>query len=109
MAVEITKENFDQEVLQASLPVLLDFWGPRCGNCLALMPTVDALEEQYGQSLKVAKLDASQNRRLCMNLQVMKLPTFLIFRNGQEVERILGEMTPAQLRKKVEAFLENEQ
>ena len=109
MAVDITKENFEDEVLKASTPLLLDFWLPRCVNCLALMPAVYTLEEKYGLQLKVAKLDASQNRRLCMSLQVMKLPTFLIFQDGQEVERMIGEMTPAQLKKKVETFLGKDQ
>ena len=105
MAVDVNKENYDNEVLESTMPVMVDFWGPRCTNCLALMPTVDELEEKYQGKLKITKLDASQNRRLCMNLKVMGLPTFLFYQAGQEVERIVGEMTPDQLREKIDNFM----
>lgn len=105
MAVDVSKENYDQEMLGSSIPVLADFWGPRCTKCFALMPTLDQLEEKYKGKLKVVKLDASQNRRLCMNLKVMSLPTFLLFRNGEEVGRIRGEITAEQLTEKIDAFM----
>lgn len=88
---EITKENFPAEVLQSSLPVLIDFWGPQCGPCLLLMPAVEQIEEEYKSKLKVVKLEAPKNRRLCIELKVMSLPTYLIFVDGKEVKRISGE------------------
>lgn len=103
--MDVNKENYESEVNQAAIPVLVDFWGPRCAGCLALMPVVDMLAEKYQGRLKVVKVDASQNRRLCMNLRVMGLPTFLLVENGRDVERIVGDTTSEELVRKVEAFL----
>jgi len=105
MTIDVNKENYDKEVLESSIPVLVDFWGPKCTNCFALLPTVEQLEKEYKDKLKVTKLDASQNRRLCMNLKVMKLPTILLVHNGEEVDRIKGEITPEQLTEKVNTFM----
>ena len=91
--IEINSDSFEQEVLRSSQPVLVDFWGPQCGPCLALMPKVEALTEQYGEKVKITKVEAPKNRRLCLNLKVMSLPTFLFFKDGKEVERLTGEIT----------------
>jgi len=91
--IEINSDSFEQEVLRSSQPVLVDFWGPRCGPCLALMPKVEALTERYGNKVKITKVEAPKNRRLCLNLKVMSLPTFLFFKDGKEVERLTGEIT----------------
>lgn len=90
---EVTTETFDQEVRDWSGPVLVDFWGPACRPCLGLMPVVEEVAQRYDGRLKVVKVNAAQNRRLCMNLRVMSLPTFLVFKDGQEVERLTGEVT----------------
>lgn len=91
--IEINSDSFEQEVLRCSQPVLLDFWGPRCGPCLALMPKVEALNERYGEKVKLAKIEAPRNRRLCLTLKVLSLPTFLFFKNGKEVGRLSGDVT----------------
>lgn len=91
MAVDVTKETFGREVEASPGLVLVDFWGPACVPCLALMPFVDELAEKYGGQLKVVKVDASKNRRLCIDLRVMGLPTFLMYRGGQEVGRLAGK------------------
>jgi len=90
MALEVNSDNFDQEVIQSDKLVLVDFWGPRCEPCLALMPQVEALEERYGGKIKITKLDASKNRRLCLTMKVLGLPTYLFFKDGKEVERLTG-------------------
>ena len=91
--IEISSDSFEQEVLRSSQPVLVDFWGPQCGPCLALMPKVEALTERYGGKVKITKIEAPKNRRLCLNLKVMSLPTFLFFKDGKEVERLTGDIT----------------
>jgi len=91
--IEINNDSFDQEVLQSSQPVLVDFWGPQCTPCLALMPKVQALAERYGDKVKITKVEAPKNRRLCLTLKVLSLPTFLFFRNGKEVHRLSGNIT----------------
>lgn len=101
MIGEVTRDNFDQEVVTSRLPVLVDFWGPRCTNCLALMPDVEAMASEYAGVLKVVKVDASQNRRLCLNLRVLSLPTYLLYKDGKEVQRLVGEVT----REKLKAFV----
>ena len=76
--------------MKAKQLVLVDFWGPQCVPCLSLMPQVKKIEKKYDSKLKIAKIDASKNRRLCLNLRVSGLPTFLIFKDGQEVKRLSG-------------------
>ncbi|MFS0644058.1 thioredoxin family protein [Siminovitchia sp. 179-K 8D1 HS] len=88
--IEVNKENFEAEVLQADLPVIVDFWGPSCQPCLELMPDVEALSQAYDGKVKIVKLNSAQNRRLCINHRVMGLPAFLVFKNGEEVKRISG-------------------
>ena len=90
MAVELNVDIFDKEVAQSEIPVLVDFWGPQCAPCLALMPKVEGLAEKYGEKLKITKVDASKNRRLCLNLKVFGLPTFLFYKNGKEMNRLSG-------------------
>ena len=92
MAVELNKENYEAEVLQSELPVVVDFWGPQCQPCLALMPAVEHFEQEYAGKIKVAKLNAAAgNRMLCAKLRVLGLPTFLFYKNGVEVRRLSGE------------------
>jgi thioredoxin 1 len=90
---ELTAENFEQEVVKSPRPVLVDFWGPQCGPCLALMPQVEALCEKFEGRVKIAKVEAPKSRRLCLNLKVMGLPTFLLFKEGKEVDRLTGNVT----------------
>ncbi len=92
MPMEIKTDNFEAEVIRSEKPVLVDFWGPQCRPCLALMPQVDQLEKLYGAQAKFTKVDASQNRRLCLNLKVLSLPTFLFYQGGKEAARLSGDV-----------------
>ena len=97
MAVEVNKENYETEVLQSELPVMVDFWGPQCSPCLALMPAVEHLEHEYAGKIKVTKLNAAAgNRMLCAKLRVLGLPTFLFYKNGVELKRLTGEQLTKQ-------------
>lgn len=91
MAVELNRDNYESETSSAKAPVMVDFWGPQCHPCLALMPVVEALEKDYAGRLKVAKVNAAQNRMLCAKLRVLGLPTFLLYKGGTEVKRLTGE------------------
>jgi thioredoxin 1 len=91
MPIEVNHDNFAREVIQAEKLVVIDFWGPRCVPCLALNPQVESLEKVYGEQVKIAKVDSSKNRRLCLELKVLGLPTFLFFKDGAEVGRLTGE------------------
>ena len=88
---EIDKDTFETEVLASDLPVVVDFWGPQCVPCLALMPSVEAVAKEYDGRIKVAKVEASRNRRLCLSLKVLALPTFLFYKDGKEVGRVSGD------------------
>lgn len=83
--VEATKDDFRDLVADGT--VLVDVWGPSCAPCLALMPHVEVLAEQRA-GLRVVKVEAPKARRLCMELKVMGLPAFLLFRDGEEIARL---------------------
>ncbi len=87
----VDKENFEQEVTQSDLPVVVDLWGPQCQPCLALLPEVEELAKTYEGKVKFVKLNAAENRRLCMSLKVMGLPTFLFFDKGVEKNRLSSD------------------
>lgn len=80
-----TRETFQEHVSEGW--VLVDFWSPRCRPCISLWPHVEALHGSHS-GLRIVKIEAPRARRLCMDLKVMGLPTFLLFRDGQEVGRI---------------------
>jgi len=91
MATELNRDNYEAEVVQADLPVVVDLWGPQCKPCLALMPAVYVLEKEYEGKIKVTKLNAAENRMQCAKLRVLSLPTFLFYKDGEEVERMTGD------------------
>lgn len=88
--LEVDSSTFAAEVLQSDKPVVVDFWGPRCAPCLALMPQVEKLEAACTDMAKFVKIDASKNRRLCLDLRVISLPTYLFYKNGEGVARVSG-------------------
>ena len=88
--IEITKENFEQEVTQSTGPVVLDFWGPQCGPCLALMPEIEKLAAEYEGKVTFCKVNVAGNRRMCIELKVMSVPTFLFFNGGECKDRLAG-------------------
>jgi thioredoxin 1 len=88
--IEVNKANFSTEVLESAKPVIVDFWGQSCQPCLKLLPDVEKLEESYRDKVKIVKLNSTENRRVCIDHNVMGLPSFLVFKNGQEVKRVSG-------------------
>ncbi len=104
--VELTKENFDAEVKESPLPVLVDFWGPKCGPCMALLPGVHEMAKEYEGKVKFCSVDVSGNRRVAIANKVMGLPTFLFWKDGAEVARISGgDVTLEKIKENVEALL----
>ena len=85
---EATKDTFRDMVAQGT--VVVDVWGPQCAPCIALMPAIEALAQSRPE-LTFVKLDSSQARRLCIELRVMGLPAFLLFKDGRELGRIGGQ------------------
>lgn len=95
MDVEVNKDNYHQVVVAPGIPTVVEFWGPRCHRCFALMPVIERIVEEFGEPLRLIKVDASKNRRLCLNLKLLGLPSFLFYRNGREVKRLAGEQVSA--------------
>jgi thioredoxin 1 len=93
MAIEVNSDTFENVVVRSNTPVVVDFWGPQCVPCLALMPKVEALAKKYGEKVKISKVDSSKNRRLCLTLKVLGLPTFLVYKDGKEVDRLSGKQS----------------
>ena len=91
MAIELNRDNYEAEVYKSKEPVMVDFWGPQCRPCLALMPAVERLEKEYAGKIKVAKVNATENRMLCAKLRVIGLPAYLFYKDGVEVKRVAGE------------------
>lgn len=89
--IEVNADNFEAEVKRSDLPVVVDFWGPKCVPCLALMDTVMALGDEFEGKVKFCKVNVAENRRLAMGLKVMGLPSFLFFKGGDVLDRISGE------------------
>ena len=87
----IDKDNYEAEVLQSDKPVIVDFWGPQCAPCLALMPEVEKLAADYDGKIKIGKLNSAENRRYCMSLKIMGLPTFLFYKNGEIQTKLSGD------------------
>jgi thioredoxin 1 len=86
---EVNKDNFEQEVLQEKGLVVVDFWGPKCEKCLALMPEMEDLALRYSQA-KFCKLDITGNRRLAISQKVLGLPAVGFYKNGEKI----GELGP---------------
>ena len=98
---EFDDNNFDSEVLQASGPVLVDFWAPWCGPCRVIAPSLEELAEEK-DDLRIVKLNVDDNQQTAAQYQVLAIPTMILFRNGQEAKRIQGAMP----KKRIEAELE---
>ncbi len=86
--LEVDKDNFEAEVLQANGLVLVDFWSDGCEPCKALMPDIEALSQEYGQQVKFVKLNTTQARRLAIKEKVLGLPTIAMYKGGSKVEEV---------------------
>jgi len=90
MEIIVTKENFEQEVLNNPLPVLVDFWASWCGPCRMLMPTLETLSKELAGKAVIAKINVDEQPELAARFGVMSIPTLLVFRGGQVVESAVG-------------------
>jgi len=98
--------DFDQIVLQAKTPMLVDFWAAWCAPCRMVSPIVEELAEEYEGRIGFAKLDVDQNPKTASKYGIMSIPTLLIFKNGNPVSNIVGFRPKAELKRSLDAALE---
>ena len=89
-AISVTDANFETEVLKSNTPVLVDFWAPWCGPCRAVAPAVDAIANEFSGRVKVVKLNTDEEQQVAIKYGVGSIPTLMVFKNGEMVERVLG-------------------
>jgi len=105
--LHLTNESFDQEVLQAEIPVLVDFWAPWCVPCQMMGPILDDLVKEIGDKVKIAKLDVENpsHQALAMKYQISSIPSLKIFKDGEVVKELLGLRSKDQLKKELEDWI----
>lgn len=103
--LEFTDANFETEVLKSDQPVLVDFWAPWCGPCRMVAPIVAEISREYDGKLKVGKLNTDDNQGVAARYGIMSIPTLMIFKNGEEVARIIGAQPKQALTGKIDAAI----
>ena len=101
--LEFTDSSFDQDVLQAEVPVLVDFWAEWCGPCRMMTPTVDAIASEYAGKVKVGKLNVDDNGNTAMRYNIRGIPTLLLFKGGKVVEQKVGAVGKTDVQKMLES------
>jgi thioredoxin 1 len=88
--IELNKDNFEKEVMEAEVPVLIDFWANWCGPCRMMSPVIDKIAEERGDKVKVCKVNVDENHELAEKYEIMTIPAFIIVKNGAETGRTIG-------------------
>ena len=103
--IEITDEQFDEEVLASDVPTEVDFWAPWCQPCLRVSPVYDRLSVEYGETFKFCKINVDVNQITAMKYQIQSIPMQMFFVDGRKVDEILGAVAERRIREKVEEIL----
>lgn len=100
-----TDATFEQDVLQSTTPVLVDFWATWCGPCRAVAPVLEELSTEYGDKMKIVKLDTDANPQVTARYGITSIPTMYVFQNGEIVKQLVGAMPKPKLVKELDPFL----
>jgi thioredoxin 1 len=104
--IELNRDNYEAEVVESKSPIMVDFWGPECRPCLALMPAVERLEKEYAGKVRIGKVNAMENRMLCAKLRVLGLPAYLFYKDGVEINRLAGDnITESDLKEAIKTMI----
>ncbi|UCE25803.1 MAG: thioredoxin [Candidatus Zixiibacteriota bacterium] len=103
--LNITDDTFDQEVLQADRPVIVDFWATWCGPCKMIAPILEEIASEYSDKVKVVKLDVDANNRTAGKYNIMSIPSLLFFKDGEMVDQVVGAIPKAQLTQRLDKVL----
>lgn len=103
---DITDADFEEVVLKSTLPVLVDFWAPWCGPCRAMAPVIEELAREYQDKIRFVKINTDEDRINATRLGISGIPTFILFKDGKETERILGYMPKSELKRRLDAALQ---
>ncbi len=103
--LHLTQSNWEDEVLNSDIPVLVDFWAPWCGPCRMVAPVVAEIAEEYQGKLKVGKLNTDEEPEIAVRYGIMSIPTIMIFKNGEVADQIIGAVPKEYLIEKLEQVL----
>ncbi len=103
--LDITDDSFDQEVLQADKPVVVDFWATWCGPCKMIAPILEEVALEYADKVKIVKLDVDSNNQTAGKYNIMSIPSILFFKNGEIVDQVVGAIPKAQLTARLDKIL----
>ena len=103
--IEVTDQNFEEEVLNSDLPTEIDFWAPWCGPCKMVIPIYEKLSEEYEGRFKFCMINVDENQRTATKYQIMSIPMQKFFSNGEEVDEILGAVPEQMIRSTVEEIV----
>jgi thioredoxin 1 len=104
--LHLSDATYDQEVLQSTTPILVDFWAPWCGPCRMIGPVLEDIAADYKGRIKVGKLNVDENPLVATRLGVRSIPTLLLYKGGQVVDQMVGAVPKAQLVKFIEKWLD---
>jgi len=105
MPLELSRENFDQEVLQSDVPVLVDFWASWCGPCKMVAPFVEEIAQEYAGKVKVCKVNIDEHPQVATDYSVMSIPTLMLFKKGEMVDRAVGSIPKFQLESFIKPYI----
>ena len=103
--IEINKESWDSQVIDSTLPVLVDFWAEWCGPCKAIAPVLDELGTELDGRMKIAKVNVDESPELAKEFGIRSIPTLLIFKNGEVEDKLVGSLRKTQLQEKLSPHL----